>query len=181
ISKAQYLQISGKTEAELVDESKPEAEVALRREAVLAAIIEVEKIEPSEAQLLDALEGAAEREQMSRQKLLDRLRSAGRVEMLAKEVAAEQAIDLVVTTAKPVAPDVAAKTKPKAAAKAKPKAAAKAKPKAAAKTKAPAARRKPAAGEQAPATTPDGKGELWTPDDAAAAASGKGKLWTPDG
>ncbi|MGH2899095.1 MAG: trigger factor, partial [Solirubrobacteraceae bacterium] len=72
ISKAQYLQISGKTEQELVDESKPDAEIALRREAVLAAIIEAEQIEPTEAQLLDALEGAAEREQMSRQKLLDR-------------------------------------------------------------------------------------------------------------
>ena len=54
------------------------------------------QIEPTEQQLLDALEGAAEREQMSRQKLLDRLRKAGRVDALAKEIAAEQAIDLVV-------------------------------------------------------------------------------------
>jgi len=174
ISKAHYLQISGKTEEELVEESKPDAETALRREAVLAAIIEAEKIEPTDAELLDALEGAAEKEQMSRQKLLDRLRSAGRVDMLAKEVAAEQAIDLVVTTAKPVAPD-AAKKKPKAAAKKKPKAAEK-KPKAAAK-------KKPAAqSQEAPAKQQGDKGEeLWTPDSDPAAAGAKGKLWTPDG
>src|SRR5918998_779715 len=174
ISKAHYLQISGKTEEELVEESKPDAEIALRREAVLAAIIEAEKIEPTEAQLLDALEGAAEKEQMSRQKLLDRLRSAGRVDMLAKEVAAEQAIDLVVRTAKPVAPDAAPKQKPKAAAKKKPKAGAERKDK-------PAAKKKPAAKQQPPAKQQGDKGEeLWTPDSDPAAAGAKGKLWTPD-
>ena len=72
IDKAAYLKISGKTERELVDDAKPEAELALKREAVLAAIIKAEAIEPTEQQLLDALEGAAEREQMSRQKLLAR-------------------------------------------------------------------------------------------------------------
>jgi trigger factor len=167
ITKAHYLQISGKTEEELVEESKPDAEVALRREAVLAAIIEAEKIEPTEQQLLDALEGAAEKEQMSRQKLLDRLRSAGRVDMLVKEVAAEQAIDLVVTTATPVAPDEAEKKTTSKAAEPKAK---------------PAAKKKPAARKKAPAKQQGDKaaGELWTPDDDPAAAGAKGKLWTPD-
>lgn len=168
ISKAQYLQISGKSEEELVEESKPDAEVALRREAVLAAIIEAEQIEPSEQQLLDALEGAAEKEQMSRQKLLDRLRSAGRVDMLAKEVAAEQAIDLVVTTAKPVSLEAAEK-KPAA------------KQAAAGEREKPAAKRRPAARKKAPAKAQGDKGqELWTPDKDPAPAGGKGKLWTPD-
>lgn len=169
ISKAHYLQISGKSEEELVEESKPDAEIALRREAVLAAIIEAEQIEPSEQQLLDALEGAAEKEQMSREKLLDRLRSAGRVDMLAKEVAAEQAIDLVVTTAKPVAVQDAEQKKPAAA-----QASADEKSK-------PAAKKKPAARKQAPAKTQGDKGEeLWTPDRDPAAAGAKSKLWTPD-
>jgi trigger factor len=167
ISKAHYLQISGKTEDELIEESKPDAEVALRREAVLAAIIEAEKIEPTDAELLDALEDAAEKEQMSRQKLLDRLRSAGRVEMLAKEVAAEQAIDLVVTTAKPVAPEAAAKQK---APKDEP-----------AGKKRPATKKKPAAKQKATAKTQGEKAEeLWTPDADPAAAGAKGKLWTPN-
>ena len=168
ISKEHYLQISGKSEEELIEESKPDAEIALRREAVLAAIIAAEQIEPTEAELLDALEGAAEKEQMSRQKLLDRLRQAGRVDSLAKEVAAEQAIDLVVTTAKPVPiADADAEQQPAAAEKKKAK-------------KAPAAKKKPAAKKAAPAKKQGDKGdELWTPDKDPAAA-GKGKLWTPD-
>jgi trigger factor len=161
ITKDHYLQISGKTEAELIEQSKPEAELALRREAVLAAIIEAEQIEPSEQQLLDALEPAAEREQMSRQKLLDRLRHAGRVDDLAKEVAAEQAIDLVVTEAKPISVEEAEKQR----------AAAEKKEAAAPKKKAPA-KRKPAAKKAEPAD------ELWTPD-AEKPEGEAGKLWTP--
>jgi trigger factor len=163
INKQSYLQISGKTEAELIEESKPDAEQALRREAVLAAIIEAEQIEPSEQELLDALEGAAEREQMSRQKLLDRLRSAGRVDALAKEVAAERAIDLVIDTAKPVSPEQADKKK---------------------KTKAAAAEKKPAAKKKAPAKKAPAakkkkdKGELWTPEDDKPAGDAD-KIWTP--
>jgi trigger factor len=167
ITKEAYLQITGKSEDELIEESKPDAELALRREAVLAAVIEAEQIEPTAAELLDALEEAATREQTSRQKLLDRLKQAGRVDMLAKEVAAEQAIDLVVTTAVAVAPPPEAD---EAEAPAK-----------AAKKKAPAAKkaRKPAAKKQAPAKTQGDKaGELWTPGSDAEAK--KDKLWTPD-
>jgi len=163
ITKEAYLKISGKSERELVDDAKPEAELALKREAVLAAIIKAESIEPTEQQLLDALESAAEREQMSRQRLLDRLRHAGRADALAKEIAAEQALDLVVTEAKPISIEEAAKRSEKAAA-----AAAKA-PKAAAKKK-PAARKKPA----------KVKDELWTPDKDEPVADPDKKLWTPD-
>ncbi len=164
ISKAAYLQITGKTEDELIEESKPDAELALRREAVLAAVIDAEQIEPTEAQLLDALEEAATREQTSRQKLLDRLKQAGRVDMLVKEVAAEQAIDLVVSTAVPIAAEEA-EEKPAKAAKKKAAPAAKAK-------------KKKAAEKQAPAKQQGDKGgELWTPEKEAAAK--KDKLWTP--
>jgi trigger factor len=159
IDKAAYLKISGKTERELVEDAMPEAELALKREAVLAAVIKAEEIEPSEQQLLDALEGAAEREQMSRQKLLARLRSAGRVDSLAKEVAAEQAIDLVVTEAKPIPLEESQKRAEQAAEKAA----------AAPKKRKPAARKKP----DKPTN------ELWTPDKDAEAAADK-KLWTPD-
>jgi len=130
---------------------------------VLAAIIKVEQIEPTEQQLLDALEGAAEREQMSRQKLLDRLRHAGRADALAKEIAAEQALDLVVTEAKPISIADAEKRAKKAAAAA---------------PKAPAAPKK--AKKPAPRKKPKPKEELWTPESDAPAATGDKKLWTPD-
>ncbi|HWC25740.1 MAG TPA: trigger factor [Solirubrobacteraceae bacterium] len=165
ITKEHYLQISGKTEDELIEETEPEAEIALRREAVLAAIMEAEQIEPTEEQLLEALEGAAEREQTSREKLLDRLRQAGRLDALAKEVAAEQAIELVVASAKPV--PVAQVESDETAAKATERAA--------------GATKRPAAKKKAPAKQHGDKaGELWTPDKDAA-AGGKGKLWTPGG
>ncbi len=162
ITKDHYLKISGKTERELVEDAMPEAELALKREAVLAAIIKTEQIEPTEQQLLDALEGAAEREQMSRQKLLDRLRHAGRADALAKEIAAEQALDLVVTEAKPVSIEEAEK-KAKTSAGAAPKAAAAPK-----KAKRPTGRKK---------AKPED--ELWTPDKEPEGAGDK-KLWTPD-
>ena len=162
IDKAAYLKISGKTERELIDDTKPEAELALRREAVLAAIIKAEGIEPTEQQLLDALEGAAEREQMSRQKLLDRLRHAGRADDLVKEIAAEQAIDLVVTEAKPI-PVQQARERAANAAKAAEKAA-----KAAPKKKKPTTKK---------AKPKDG---LWTPEGEAEKSAGDKKLWTPD-
>ena len=162
VTKEHYLKISGKTERELIDDAKPEAELALRREAVLAAVIKAEALEPTEQQLLDALEGAAEREQISREKLLDRLRKANRVEALAKEIAAEQAIDLVVELAKAIPMEEAAKRQEQAAAKA-------AKAAAAPKRKKPAGRKK----------AEEPKDELWTPDKDAPAAGDK-KLWTPD-
>ncbi|MDX6679679.1 MAG: trigger factor [Solirubrobacteraceae bacterium] len=159
VTKDHYLKIAGKSERELIEDAMPEAELALRREAVLAAIIKAEKLEPTEQQLLDALEGAAEREQMSRQKLLDRLRHAGRADALAKEIAAEQALDLVVTEATAISVEDAQKRAKKAA------------PKAAAAAKKP---RKPAASKKAKP-----KDEIWTPDKDAEVAGDK-KLWTPD-
>ena len=162
IPKDHYLKISGKSEAELIEESKPAAEQALRREAVLTAIITAEAIEPTEQQLLDALEPAAEREQMSRQKLLDRLRHAGRVDALVQEVAAEQAIDLVVTEAKPISVEEAEQ---KRAAAEKRKAAAAPKKHASAKQKVAAKQAEPA-------------DELWTPGTDKPAGEAD-KLWTP--
>jgi len=55
ISREAYLQITGREESEILTEMEPEAELALRREAVITAIVEAEGISPSEEQLLEAL------------------------------------------------------------------------------------------------------------------------------
>jgi trigger factor len=162
IPKEHYFAISGKTEEQLTEESKPDAEQALRREAVLAAIIEAEAIEPSEQELLEGLRSAAEREGMTPQKLLDRLRSNGRLEQFARDVAGEQALELIVREAKPVGPEEAGEPR---AAPAKKAAGGGAKKKAPAKKRAAAKKEKPA-------------GELWTPD-AEKPAGESGELWTP--
>ncbi len=102
IDRNTYLQITGKDEDEVVAEAKPDAEQALRREAVLAAIVEAEKIDPSDEQLLEALSADAERAQTSAKKLLERIKSGGRIDALKEDVAQGAAIDLVVDSAKPV-------------------------------------------------------------------------------
>jgi trigger factor len=101
ISKEAYLRISGREEDEIVDQGKEDAEQALRREAVLAAIIEAEGIEPTEEQLLEAVGEAADGS--SPKKLLERLKSAGRLDALKEDLAQRQALDLITESAKPVA------------------------------------------------------------------------------
>ena len=99
ISKEIYLQISGKTEDELLEETKPEADKALRREAVLTAVVAAEKIEVSDEEVLEALTGDAERTGTKPKKLLDRLKSEGRLDAVKEDLAARKAVDLLVESA----------------------------------------------------------------------------------
>jgi len=103
ISKEAYLRISGREEEEIVEQGKEDAAQALRREAVLAAIIEAEKIEPSEDEVLEAVGQAAAEGQGSPKQLLERLKSAGRLDALKEDLAQRKALDLVADSAKPVA------------------------------------------------------------------------------
>jgi trigger factor len=102
ISKEAYLRISGREEDEIVEQGKEDAAQALRREAVLAAIIEAEGIEPSEEEVLEAVGQAADG-QTSPKKLLERLKSAGRLDALKEDLAQRKALDVIVDAAKPVA------------------------------------------------------------------------------
>jgi trigger factor len=108
ISKDAYLQISGKTEDEILDEAKPDAEQALRREAVIAAVIEAEEIEPSDGDVLAALQASATREGATPEKLRQRLESAGRLDELREDLAQRAAIDYLVEHATPIEPERAA-------------------------------------------------------------------------
>ena len=100
ISKEAYLQISGRGEDEIVEAGKEDAAQALRREAVLAAIVEAEGIEPTEDELLEAVGQAAEG--TTPKKLLERLRSAGRLDALREEIAQRRAVELIAEAAKPI-------------------------------------------------------------------------------
>jgi trigger factor len=102
ISPETYLRITGKDEETLAHEAEPQAEKALRREAVLMALIEAEKIEPSEEDLRQALQPIAEREGASIDQLLERVRENGREDQLREDVAARKAVELVVAEAKPI-------------------------------------------------------------------------------
>jgi trigger factor len=102
ISREAYLQILGRQEAEILAEMEPEAELALRREAVITAIVAAEGIAPSEQELLAALAPTAEREGVEAQKLLSELGKAGRLEEAREDLAARQAIDAIAAAAKPI-------------------------------------------------------------------------------
>ncbi|MGN6189729.1 MAG: trigger factor [Conexibacter sp.] len=104
LSKEAYLQISGRSETEILDEAKPDAERALKREAVLAAVVAAERIEPTDEELAEALAPTAAREGQQPAKLLERVRKAGTFDALRDDVATRKAMDLLAEKAKPVAP-----------------------------------------------------------------------------
>jgi trigger factor len=108
IDPEQYLQLTGKDKEELIGESEPEAERALRRESTLAAIVAAEGIEVSDDELLQSLREAAtgpDTKPPSERKLersLAQMRSDGRAEALREDIAMRKAVDLLVDSAKPI-------------------------------------------------------------------------------
>lgn len=100
ISKDIYLQISGKTEEQVLEEAKPDAEDALRREAVLTAIVAAESVEVEDDEVLDAVVRPEEREKVKKpEKLLRQLRDSGRYDEVREDLAARKALDLIVEAA----------------------------------------------------------------------------------
>jgi trigger factor len=103
-----YLQLAGKTEEELVTEAEPDAERALRRESVLAAIVEAEAIEVSDEELLDSLRRATAAgspggpDEQEIEKALERAKADGRDDALREDIAMRKAVDVLVENAKPI-------------------------------------------------------------------------------
>ncbi|MGN6276373.1 MAG: trigger factor [Solirubrobacterales bacterium] len=134
-----FLQMQGKSRDELIEETKPDAEKELKREAVVTAIAEAEGIEVSEEEMIEALAHSAEHERTTPEKLLERLRKSGRDKMVSEDLRARKAIELVAESAKPIP-----------------------------KEEADARREKAEAREKLLAPEGEGKakaGELWTPGD----------------
>jgi trigger factor len=102
ISRDAYLEISGRDEQGLIDELAPEAAQSLRREAVIAAVVEAERIEPSEEELIGALASTAEREGVEPEKILHQLQRSGRVADMREDLAARQAVELIAEHAEPI-------------------------------------------------------------------------------
>jgi trigger factor len=102
ISREAYLQIIGRQEGEILADMAPDAEQALRREAVITAVVAAEGISPSDEQLLEALAPSAEREGVEPAQLLERLRGEGRLDEVREDLAARQAIELIAAAATPI-------------------------------------------------------------------------------
>jgi trigger factor len=97
-----YLQMQGKTREEIIEESKPDAERELKREAVVTAIAAAEEIEVSDEEMIEALAHSAEHERTTPEKLLTRLRENGRDAMVRDDIRARKAIELVAEAAVPI-------------------------------------------------------------------------------
>ncbi len=102
VSKEAYLRIAGKDQETLAHEAEPEAANALKREAVLAAIVEAEQIEPTDQEIREALGPTAERTSTPVDELIERLGAGGRLDELRQELANRHAIELMVREAKPI-------------------------------------------------------------------------------
>ena len=104
---AQYLQLTGKSEHDLINESEPDAERALRRESVLAAVVETEGVEVSDEELLESIRqmvgaGGRQPDEETVTKTLERIKEDGRDDALREDVAMRKAVDLLVEHAKPI-------------------------------------------------------------------------------
>ena len=148
VSREAYLQITGRQEDEILAEMQGDAERALRREAVLSAIVAAEGIVPSQERLLEAVTPVAEREGVEPAKLIDDLRANGRLEELREDLSARIAIELIAERAKPISVARAQAREQLWTPGQEP----------------------PAPGEPQPAGAP-GAGRLWTPTDPTAGSS----------
>jgi trigger factor len=107
----QYLAFTGKTEEELVTEAEPEAERALKRESVLAAVVDAENIEVTDDELLEAMReanlsqgrgGETGVSDKALRRSLEKARKQGRDELLREDIAMRKALDALVGNAKSI-------------------------------------------------------------------------------
>ena len=96
ISREAYLKIAAREEQEILAEMEPDAELALRREAVLTAVVAAEDISPVRG-------GAARGDRArppsargsSRRSCSEDLRARGRLEEVREDLAARKAVELI--------------------------------------------------------------------------------------
>jgi trigger factor len=102
-----YFQLAGKSEEEIVTEAEPDAERAIRRESVLAAVVDAENIEVGDDEVLDSVRqiitaGGGDPTEEQLQKALEQARSRGGDEELRADIAMRKAVDVLVEHAKPI-------------------------------------------------------------------------------
>jgi trigger factor len=100
-----YLQMQGRTHEEMIEQARPDAERALRREAVLEAIADAEGIEISEEDMLEALQippGHEDHGHPEPEDALREIRESGREELLKQDLRMQRALELIAEQAQPI-------------------------------------------------------------------------------
>jgi trigger factor len=102
VSPTAYLESQGKTREELIEEAKPDAELSMRREAVLEAVADKEGIEVTDEEMTEALAPIAEREGVKTEEMVERLHATGRDKLLRKDLRMRAALESIAEKAKPI-------------------------------------------------------------------------------
>jgi trigger factor len=97
-----YLQAMGKGEHEFIDEAEGDAELTIRRESTIAALIETLNISVTEDELVDAIADDMDEGREKAQEQFDAIKEAGGLPQLEQEIKARRAIDHLVEKAKPI-------------------------------------------------------------------------------
>jgi len=100
-----YLQVQGKSTEEMVEQARPEAEQALKREAVLEAVADAENIEITEEDELEALQippGHEDHGHSEPGDALREIRESGREELFKEDLRMRRALELIGENAKPI-------------------------------------------------------------------------------
>ena len=100
-----YLQIQGKSREEMIEQARPDAEQALKREAVLEAVADAEGIEVSEEDMLEALQIPPGHEDHGHDEpdvALEKIRESGREELLKEDLRMRRALELIAEEANPI-------------------------------------------------------------------------------
>jgi trigger factor len=100
-----YLQMQGKTSEEMAEQARPEAEQALKREAVLEAVAKAEGIEITEEDMLEALQippGHEDHGHPEPPDALKEIRESGREELLKQDLRMRRALEVIAEEANPI-------------------------------------------------------------------------------
>ncbi|HEY3191548.1 MAG TPA: trigger factor [Solirubrobacterales bacterium] len=100
-----YLQVQGKTRDEMIEQARPDAEQALKREAVLEAVADAEGIEIAEEDMLEALQippGHEDHGHPEPEDALKDIRESGREELLKEDLRMRRALELIAEEASPI-------------------------------------------------------------------------------
>jgi trigger factor len=100
-----YLQIQGKSREEMIEQARPDAERALKREAVLEAVADAEGIEITEEDELEALQIPPGHEDHGHPEPADALREireSGREELFKDDLRMRRALEIIGEAAKPI-------------------------------------------------------------------------------
>ena len=100
-----YLQIQGKTREEMIEQVRPDAERALRREAVLEAVADAEDVEVTDEDMLEALQippGHEDHGHPEPEDALKEIRESGREELFKQDLRMRRALELIGEGAKPI-------------------------------------------------------------------------------